>query len=140
MASPLNVGSGTVECAHGTFPVPAPATARLLRGVPIYAGAVRAELVTPTGALLVTDYARSFGPLPPMRVDVIGYGAGDRDFQKKPNVLRLLDRRGGHHRPIEQHRDPRVRNRRHESPALRSADGSAVCGRARWTCSIRRSR
>jgi len=89
-ASALNVGSGTVECAHGTFPVPAPATARLLRGVPIYAGAVQAELVTPTGALLVTEYARSFGPLPAMRVDVIGYGAGDRDFKKNPNVLRLL--------------------------------------------------
>ena len=57
-ASPLNVGSGTVECAHGTFPVPAPATARLLRGVPIYSGAVRAELVTPTGALLVTEAIR----------------------------------------------------------------------------------
>src|SRR5262249_14934075 len=70
--------------------VPAPATARLLRGVPIYAGDVQAELVTPTGALLVTEYARRFGPLPPMRVDAIGYGAGDRDFKGHPNVLRLL--------------------------------------------------
>ena len=90
MASSLNVGSGTVKCEHGTFPVPAPATARLLKGVPIYAGEVQCELVTPTGALLVTEYARSFGPLPPMRVDVIGYGAGDRDFAAHPNVLRLL--------------------------------------------------
>ena len=89
-ASPLNVGSGTVECAHGTYPVPAPATARLLRGVPIYAGGVRAELVTPTGAVLVTEYARSFGALPPMRVDVIGYGAGDREVKGHPNVLRVL--------------------------------------------------
>jgi len=90
VASPLNVGSGTVQCAHGTFPVPAPATARLLEGVPVYAGAVAAELVTPTGALLVTEYAQSFAALPPMRVDAIGYGAGDRDFKGNPNVLRMM--------------------------------------------------
>jgi uncharacterized protein (TIGR00299 family) protein len=90
VASPLNVGSGTVKCAHGTFPVPAPATARLLQGVPIYAGDVKAELVTPTGALLVTEYARSFGPLPPMSVTSIGYGAGDRDFAGVPNLLRMF--------------------------------------------------
>jgi uncharacterized protein (TIGR00299 family) protein len=90
VASPLNVGSGTVKCAHGTFPVPAPATARLLQGVPVYAGAVSAELVTPTGALIVTDYADSFERLPVMRVESIGYGAGDRDFAGNPNVLRIL--------------------------------------------------
>jgi uncharacterized protein (TIGR00299 family) protein len=90
IVSPLNVGSGTVWCAHGEFPVPAPATARLLAGVPIYAGAVANELVTPTGALLMTSYARSFGALPPMRVKQIGYGAGSRDFAKHPNVLRVL--------------------------------------------------
>jgi uncharacterized protein (TIGR00299 family) protein len=90
VASPLNVGSGTVKCAHGTFPVPAPATARLLAGVPVYAGDVKAELVTPTGALLVTEYARSYGPLPPMSVTSIGYGAGDRDFEGVPNVMRML--------------------------------------------------
>jgi hypothetical protein len=101
MASPLNVGSGTVKCAHGTFPVPAPATARLLRGVPIYAGEVQAELVTPTGALLMTEYARSFGPLPLMRVDVIGYGAGDREFKGHPNVLRLLVGEMGAVRSVE---------------------------------------
>jgi uncharacterized protein (TIGR00299 family) protein len=101
MASPLNVGSGTVKCAHGTFPVPAPATARLLRGVPIYAGEVQAELVTPTGALLMTEYARSFGPLPPMRVDIIGYGAGDREFKGHPNVLRLLVGEMGAVRSVE---------------------------------------
>jgi uncharacterized protein (TIGR00299 family) protein len=90
VASPLNVGSGTVDCAHGTFPVPAPATALLLRGVPIQAGPVAMEMVTPTGALLVTEYAGTFGPLPPMRVDAIGYGAGTRDFTSFPNVLRIL--------------------------------------------------
>jgi len=90
LASPLNVGRGTVTCAHGTFPVPAPATVRLLQGVPIYAGAVEAELVTPTGALIVTGYASAFGPLPPMRVGAIGYGAGSRDFKGNPNVLRIL--------------------------------------------------
>jgi uncharacterized protein (TIGR00299 family) protein len=90
VASPLNVGSGTVTCAHGVFPVPAPATARLLQGVPVYAGAVAAELVTPTGALIVTDYADAFGRLPMMRVESIGYGAGYKDFPGNPNVLRLL--------------------------------------------------
>ena len=90
VASALNVGGGMVTCAHGTFPVPAPATVLLLRGVPVYSGTVTAELVTPTGALLITGYAGRFGPLPEMRVDVIGYGAGDRDFSGHPNVLRLL--------------------------------------------------
>lgn len=90
VVSPLNVGSGTVVCAHGTFPVPAPATARLLRGAPVYAGEVRAELVTPTGALLMTGYAARFGSLPEMTVERIGYGAGSRDFPRHPNVLRLM--------------------------------------------------
>ena len=90
VVSPLNVGSGTVWCAHGEFPVPAPATARLLTGVPVYAGTVSSELVTPTGALLMTGYAGSYGPLPPMRVSGIGYGAGAKDFKQHPNVLRLL--------------------------------------------------
>src|ERR1051325_8262561 len=96
-ASPLNVGGGTIECAHGRFPVPAPATARLLQGVPIYSDGTT-ELVTPTGALLVTGYAKAFGPLPPMSVDKIAYGAGDRDPKGKPNVLRMLqgDRTGDH--------------------------------------------
>ncbi|HEX9369130.1 MAG TPA: nickel pincer cofactor biosynthesis protein LarC, partial [Vicinamibacterales bacterium] len=89
VSSPLNVGGGTVHCAHGDFPVPAPATARLLAGVPVY-GSGTSELVTPTGALLVTGYARSFGPLPAMRIDAMGYGAGDRDPKGTPNVLRIL--------------------------------------------------
>jgi uncharacterized protein (TIGR00299 family) protein len=89
VSSPLNVGGGMVHCAHGEFPVPAPATARLLAGVPVY-GHGTSELVTPTGALLVTGYARSFGSLPAIRIDAIGYGAGDRDSKGTPNVLRIL--------------------------------------------------
>jgi pyridinium-3,5-bisthiocarboxylic acid mononucleotide nickel chelatase len=90
VASPLTVGSGTVQCAHGTLPVPAPATLRLLADAPITAGPIAAEMLTPTGALLVTEYARSFGPLPEMRLRSVGYGAGERDFPGRPNVLRLL--------------------------------------------------
>jgi uncharacterized protein (TIGR00299 family) protein len=90
VASPINVGSGTVRCAHGVFPVPAPATAALLKGVPIYARGVPTELTTPTGALLVTEFAGSYGPLPQMQVTGIGYGAGDKDFPEHPNVVRLL--------------------------------------------------
>jgi uncharacterized protein (TIGR00299 family) protein len=89
VASPLNVGGGTVHCAHGEFPVPAPATARLLSGAPVYSKGT-SELVTPTGALLITGYAREFGPLPPMRLTGTGYGAGDRDPRDSPNVLRVL--------------------------------------------------
>jgi len=90
VASPLNVGGGTVEIAHGTFPVPAPATLRLLTGVPIYSSGPRVELVTPTGALLMSGFARSFGPMPAMRVERIGYGAGTREHERLPNVLRVL--------------------------------------------------
>lgn len=90
VASPLNVGSGTVRCAHGEMPVPAPATAALLTGVPSYAAGPAVELTTPTGALIVTEYAEAFGPMPPMRVVSIGYGAGDRDLPDRPNVVRAL--------------------------------------------------
>jgi len=89
-ASPLNVGSGTVRSSHGSYPVPAPATARLLEGVPIYSGTQRVEMVTPTGALLVTAYATEFGPIPSMKIGRIGYGAGTRNFEDTPNVLRVL--------------------------------------------------
>jgi len=90
VASRLNVGSGTVRCAHGVFPVPAPATVRLLGSAPVYSSGVEAELTTPTGALLVTGFAESYGPVPAMRIDRIGYGAGDRDLPDTPNVLRVL--------------------------------------------------
>ena len=90
VASPLNVGSGTVRCEHGELPVPAPATAELLLGVPTYVQGPPAELVTPTGALLVTEYAGAYGPAPAMRVERIGYGAGCRNPAGRPNVLRAL--------------------------------------------------
>jgi uncharacterized protein (TIGR00299 family) protein len=90
VVSPLNVGSGTVKTAHGIYPVPAPATLRLLGDAPIYAGDIRAELLTPTGALVLTHYAAAYGPMPPMRVERVGYGAGDRDFAGTPNVLRVV--------------------------------------------------
>jgi len=90
VSSPLNVGGGTVKSAHGTIPVPAPATVKLLGDAPIYSGEVQKELVTPTGALIVSSYASSFGPVPSMKVEQVGYGAGDNDFPSTPNVLRVL--------------------------------------------------
>jgi pyridinium-3,5-bisthiocarboxylic acid mononucleotide nickel chelatase len=89
MCSPLNIGGGTVACAHGVFPVPAPATLELLRGVPIYSGDIQKELVTPTGAAIVKVLVSSFGPRPMMTTETIAYGAGARDFSDHPNVLRL---------------------------------------------------
>jgi hypothetical protein len=90
VCSPLNVGGGTVHSAHGEFPVPAPATVKLLGDAPIYGGTVQKELVTPTGALIATAYASSFGPVPAMAVEQVGYGAGERDHPDVPNVLRVL--------------------------------------------------
>jgi pyridinium-3,5-bisthiocarboxylic acid mononucleotide nickel chelatase len=90
VCSPLNVGGGMVSSAHGMFPVPAPATVKLLGKTPVYSGAVQKELVTPTGALIATTYASSFGPIPAMAVERVGYGAGDRDDPVTPNVLRVL--------------------------------------------------
>jgi hypothetical protein len=87
--SPINVGGGTVVCAHGTFPVPAPATADLLRGMPTYSAHIQKELVTPTGAALLRALNPIFGSQPAMRVDRIGYGAGTRNPKDFPNVVRL---------------------------------------------------
>lgn len=88
--SPLNVGSGTVKMAHGTLPVPAPATANLLQGKPTYSNGVQRELVTPTGAAIVATLCDSFGPQPAMSVSAIGYGAGTADLEGQPNVLRIM--------------------------------------------------
>jgi uncharacterized protein (TIGR00299 family) protein len=88
-ASPLNVGTGTVSMSHGVYPVPPPATARLVSGVPVY-GAGEGELLTPTGALLVTGHATEYGPLPLLRPEGVGHGAGARDTPGRPNVLRVI--------------------------------------------------
>jgi uncharacterized protein (TIGR00299 family) protein len=88
--SPLNVGGGQVETAHGTLPVPAPATAELLKGAPIYSSGVEGELVTPTGAVIVATLASGFGPMPPVKVARIGYGAGSREYSGHPNIARLF--------------------------------------------------
>jgi uncharacterized protein (TIGR00299 family) protein len=90
MSSPVNVGSGTVRTAHGLLPVPAPATLELLKGHPTYAGEVRMEMTTPTGAAILSTLASRFGALPLMRVEKAGYGAGRRDLPSMPNLLRLI--------------------------------------------------
>ena len=90
VCSPLNVGGGTVKCAHGTLPVPAPATVELLKDAPVYSSGVQAELVTPTGAAIVKTLARRFAEFPEMKIEKSGYGAGSREFAGHPNVLRIV--------------------------------------------------
>ena len=89
-ASPVAVGSGLVRCAHGLLPVPAPATALLLRGVPALAGELRGELCTPTGAALVRRFVRDFGPMPAMTAQRVGYGFGTKEFPERPNCVRAV--------------------------------------------------
>jgi uncharacterized protein (DUF111 family) len=90
VASSLHDGHGTVECAHGTFPVPAPATLEILRGIPLGQIDVPHELITPTGAAIVAEFAESFGPMPTLKIEKIGYGLGKRDLDTRPNVLRAV--------------------------------------------------
>ena len=90
VCSPLPAGRGLVETAHGTLPLPAPATAALLVGAPVFGVDLEAELVTPTGAALAATLADGWGPLPPMTVERLGYGAGTADFAERPNVLRVF--------------------------------------------------
>jgi pyridinium-3,5-bisthiocarboxylic acid mononucleotide nickel chelatase len=90
VSAPLNVGSGTASTAHGILPVPAPATAELLRGKPIYSDGPAVELTTPTGAALAVTLARAFGALPPVKIATAGYGAGGYDFPDRANVLRVI--------------------------------------------------
>ncbi len=89
VCSPLNVGGGTVKCAHGTLPVPAPATLKLLQGAPVYSSGPQVELVTPTGAAIVKVLVTRFAALPAIRVEKAGYGAGTREFADHPNLLRI---------------------------------------------------
>ena len=88
--SPIHVGSGTVRCAHGVMPVPAPATANLLAGVPIYGGTIQGELCTPTGAALLAHFAQSFGPMPVMAAGAVGVGIGTKDFGQANCVRAFL--------------------------------------------------
>jgi uncharacterized protein (TIGR00299 family) protein len=90
VCSPLNVGGGTVKCAHGEFPVPVPATVELLAGVPVYSSGIQKELVTPTGAAIVKTLVTRFGTFPAMTIERSGYGAGSRDMVGHPNVVRLV--------------------------------------------------
>ncbi len=89
ICSPLNVGGGTVVCAHGTFPIPAPATLELLKKAPVYSGEIQKELVTPTGAAIVSVLASRFSTFPAMKAEKVAYGAGTRNFKNFPNVVRL---------------------------------------------------
>lgn len=89
VSSPVNVGSGSVNTQHGLLPIPAPATLRLLEGVPVY-GSGEYEMTTPTGALLLTGHVTEYGPLPAMSIDKAGYGAGERETSGRPNVFRLI--------------------------------------------------
>jgi uncharacterized protein (TIGR00299 family) protein len=90
VSSPLHVGSGMVEMAHGRFPVPPPAVAELLKNAPIYSTDIRGELLTPTGAAIISTVVEHYGPLPAMTVTNTGYGAGTREYENFPNVLRLM--------------------------------------------------
>ncbi len=88
--SPINLGSGTIKSAHGTLPVPAPATAELLKGIPSYGSLIPFELTTPTGASILGTLSASFGPMPQMKINSIAHGAGGREIPGQPNVLRLM--------------------------------------------------
>jgi uncharacterized protein (TIGR00299 family) protein len=90
VSSPLHVGSGMVKMAHGQFPIPPPAVADLLKGVPFYSTEIKGELLTPTGAAIITTVCTEYGPIPQMTTDATGYGAGTREYQEFPNVLRVL--------------------------------------------------
>jgi uncharacterized protein (TIGR00299 family) protein len=90
VCSPLHVGSGMVKMAHGQFPIPPPAVAELLKGVPFYSTDIKGELLTPTGAAIITTVCSEYGPIPQLTTEVTGYGAGTREYQDFPNVLRVL--------------------------------------------------
>jgi uncharacterized protein (TIGR00299 family) protein len=90
ICSPIHVGSGMVKMAHGQFPIPPPAVTELLKGVPFYATEIKGELLTPTGATIITTVCSEYGPIPQMTTEATGYGAGTREYQDFPNVLRVL--------------------------------------------------
>src|SRR5258705_3835997 len=90
VCSPLHVGSGMIEMAHGRFPVPPPAVAELLKGVPFYSTEIKGELLTPTGAAIITTVCAEYGPIPQITIERTGYGAGTREYDNFPNVLRVM--------------------------------------------------
>jgi len=90
VCSPLHVGSGMIEMAHGRFPVPPPAVAELLKGVPFYSTEIKGELLTPTGAAIITTVCAEYGPIPQIKIERTGYGAGTREYDNFPNVLRVM--------------------------------------------------
>jgi uncharacterized protein (TIGR00299 family) protein len=106
ICSPLNVGGGTVVCAHGTFPIPAPATLELLKKAPVYSGEILKELVTPTGAAIVSVLASRFSQFPAMKAEKIAYGAGTRNFKHHPNVVRLTVGETTISETVAQHESP----------------------------------
>ncbi len=89
-ASSLPLGTGFVSCAHGTLPVPSPATLEILKGIPVFGSGIACELVTPTGAAIIATLAESYGPMPDMAIEKTGYGAGKKDIESKPNLLRII--------------------------------------------------
>jgi len=90
IASPLPLGRGFVHCKHGTMPLPAPATLEILKGIPVYGDGTIAETVTPTGAAIIATLAQSFGSIPLLKIEKIGYGLGEREDQEIPNLLRII--------------------------------------------------
>lgn len=102
VCSPLHVGSGMVQMAHGRFPVPPPAVAELLKGVPFYSTDIKGELLTPTGAAIITTVCSDYGPIPQMRTKSMGYGAGTREYPDFPNVLRVLVGETGADQPTDE--------------------------------------
>ena len=105
VSSPLHVGSGTVDMDHGRYPVPPPAVAELLKGVPFYSTDIVGELVTPTGAAIITTVCTDYGPIPQLKLEQTGYGAGTRQYEKFPNALRVLigeDQAGSGEQPADE--------------------------------------
>lgn len=128
VVSPVHVGCGSVKCAHGMLPVPAPATALILEGIPVYGGEVKGELCTPTGAALLKYFAESFEIMPPMAMLKIGYGMGTKDFPERPNCIRAVlgsdgsVSAGGADRACAEGESPGEKNRAHDSGITAGGD------------------
>ena len=142
LASPVPTGSGTIRIAHGQCSIPAPATAELLRGIPLAASSIESELTTPTGAAILATLAESFGPPPAMTIERIGCGHGQKDFAERPNLLRLLvgqtvdptvEGRAGNGSGVHARNQPRRPQRRTGRPLHRAGSGKP----GRWTSSPR---